>query len=308
MKTITDRISKTYNVPEGYLSETPPVPRSVKIEITSRCDFKCFFCEHTFRDDEHKDIAPALLYKLLEELSEVGVEEVGLFWIGESLLVKELPEYVTYAKSLGFNNVFLTTNGRLATSKRVDALLDAGLDSIKFSVSGSNKENYISVTGVDAFDKVMKNMRYIYSARGDSNKPGIFASSYYDVSNPTEYEKIDELITPFVDEHYPLRLYGSKKIVDGNSGNSQIVSIPRDERKILQSMLPCWSLFTVPHINKEGYLSACFCDPDEKLFMADLKEVSFMDGWHSDKFRALRRAHLSKNVIDTPCEHCIAYR
>lgn len=158
MATITERISQTYNIPEEYLTETPPVPRSVKIEVTSRCDFKCFFCEHTFRDDEHADIDQELLYRMLREMAEAGVREVGLFWIGESMLVKALPKYVAYAKSLGFGNVYLTTNGRLATPKRIDALLKAGLDSIKFSVSGSNRQNYITVTGVDAFDKVLANM------------------------------------------------------------------------------------------------------------------------------------------------------
>ncbi len=307
MATITERISQTYNIPEEYLTETPPVPRSVKIEVTSRCDFKCFFCEHTFRDDEHADIDQELLYRMLREMAEAGVREVGLFWIGESMLVKALPKYVAYAKSLGFGNVYLTTNGRLATPKRIDALLKAGLDSIKFSVSGSNRQNYITVTGVDAFDKVLANMKYLHDARGSSGKPGIFASSYLDVSNPDEYKAIDKLISPYVDEHYPLRLYGSRKIAD-NEGTTQIVRMPDEQRRRLQEMLPCWSLFTLPQINQDGQMSACFCDPDDKLFMADLKKVSFMDGRHSEKFRALCRAHLARDVTGTACEHCIAYR
>jgi hypothetical protein len=307
VKNITDRIGQTFNVSDEFLSETPPVPKSAKIEVTSRCDFKCFFCAHTFRDDDHVDIAPELLYKILTEMAEAGVEEVGLFWIGESMMVKDLPKYVAYAKSLGFRNVYLTTNGRLATPKRIEALIEAGLDSIKFSVSGSNKKNYINVTGVDAFDKVLSNLKYLHKKRGSSNKPEIYASSYLDVANPDEYTKIDNLVSPYVDEHYPLRLYGSRQIAE-KEGAVQIVRMPDERRRRIQEMLPCWSLFTLPHINQNGQMSACFCDPDEKLFMADLKKVSFMEGWHSEKFRALRRAHLAKNVTGTACEHCIAYR
>jgi MoaA/NifB/PqqE/SkfB family radical SAM enzyme len=119
-----------------------------------------FFCEHTFGKDKHADIDPDLLYKILCEMAEVGVEEVGLFWIGESLLFKRLPEYVAYTKSLGCRNVYLTTNGRLATPARVEALIEVGLNSIKFSVSGFNRQNYITVMGVDAFEKVMRNIRH----------------------------------------------------------------------------------------------------------------------------------------------------
>lgn len=306
MENITERISRTYRVPPECLSETPPMPKSAKIEVTSRCDFKCFFCEHTFSADKHADIDPDLLYKILREMAEAGVEEVGLFWIGESLLVKRLPEYVAYAKSLGFKNVYLTTNGRLATPARAEALIEAGLDSIKFSVSGSNRRNYITVTGVDAFDKVMRNIKHVWNYRGARKKPGIFASSYHDLSNPAEYEAIKKLVEPYVDEHYPLRLYGSRK-VDTENGNSQIVRMPSEVGRRLQEMLPCWSLFTLPHINHNGFMSACFCDPDKKLFMGDLKQVSFREAWHSEKFRALRRAHLKRDVNETPCESCIAY-
>jgi hypothetical protein len=240
-------------------------------------------------------------------MSAAGVEEVGLFWIGESMMVRDLPKYVAYAKSLGFRNVYLTTNGRLATAKRVDALIEAGLDSIKFSVSGSNAKNYINVTGVDAFDKVLSNLKYLHKKRGASKKPEIYASSYLDLANPDEYTKIDNLVSPYVDEHYPLRLYGSRQIAE-RDGVVQVISMPEERRRRIQEMLPCWSLFTLPHINQNGQMSACFCDPDEKLFMADLKKVSFMEGWHSEKFRALRRAHLAKNVTGTACEHCLAYR
>lgn len=306
MDNITDRISKTYVVPPERLSETPPFPKSAKVEVTSRCDFKCFFCEHTFSEEKHADIDPKLLYRILEEMAEAGVEEVGLFWIGESLLVKRLPEYVAYAKSLGFRNVYLTTNGRLAKPARMEALIDAGLDSIKFSVSGSNRKNYIAVTGVDAFRQVMDNIKHAWEYRGDRKKPGIYASSYYDVANPAEFEAIKALVTPYVDEHYPLRLYGSRRATTEDA-QTRVIAMPNDARRKLQEMLPCWSLFTLPHITHDGFMSACFCDPRKDLFMADLKQMSFKEAWHSEKFRALRRAHLNRDVTGTPCEHCIAY-
>jgi hypothetical protein len=40
--------------------------------------------------------------------------------------------------------------------------------------------------------------------------------------------------------------------------------------------------------------------------MADLTKVSFAEGWNSDKFQALRAAHLAKDVRGTACESCAA--
>jgi hypothetical protein len=42
--------------------------------------------------------------------------------------------------------------------------------------------------------------------------------------------------------------------------------------------------------------------------MADLAKVPFMEGWNSDAFMALRRAHLKKDVAGTICESCVAYQ
>jgi hypothetical protein len=41
--------------------------------------------------------------------------------------------------------------------------------------------------------------------------------------------------------------------------------------------------------------------------MGDLNTMSFREAWHSDKFRALRRANLAEDVRGTVCEKCLAY-
>ena len=41
---ITERIDNTTRIPESHRAEVIPAPRSVKIELTAACDFKCFFC------------------------------------------------------------------------------------------------------------------------------------------------------------------------------------------------------------------------------------------------------------------------
>ena len=73
-------------------------------------------------------------------------------------------------------------------------------------------------------------------------------------------------------------------------------------------MLPCWSLFTIPHISYDGFMSACYCDFNPDYFMADLKIVSFTGAWHSKKIMKLREKHLEKDILETPCQNCKAYR
>jgi MoaA/NifB/PqqE/SkfB family radical SAM enzyme len=305
MKKIKQRISETSNIPAEYKIEVPPMPQAVKIEVTSKCDLRCFFCSVTYKQKDAGNINSDFLYRLLGELKEAGIQEVGLFWLGEPLLVKELPEYVAYAKKIGIPYVFLTTNGRLATVDRIAQLIASGIDSIKVSINASNREDYIKICGVDAFDQVIYNVQHLRELRQGSSKPSIYASTVFDPDSPSTYETLRPMIEPYVDEYYPLRLYGKasyKQKIDAGGENAKNIS-----KRTLESMLPCWSLFTLPHISYDGYLSACYCDHDHRLYMADLKTMSFKDAWHSAPLIELRRKHLLRTVQDSPCKGCIAY-
>ncbi len=240
---------------------------------------------------------------MIRDLKNVGVEELGLFWIGEPLLTKALPQYVAYAKEVGIPYVFVTTNGRLATLERIKPLFDAGLDSIKYSINAPDRETYKTVCGVDGFDDVIGNLKTAWEYRGKKSKPAIYASTVFDPHNPDPFNRVREMIGPYVDQHYPLRLYGQKRMDDEG------VAIASTEERIpIESKLPCWALFTEPHISFDGHMSACYCDHDERLYMGDLKKMSLMEAWHSNAFTALRKSHLEKNVKGTPCETCIAYK
>ena len=138
--TITERIDAITAIPDDYRMPTPPCPRSVKIELTARCDMQCFFCASAMKLRDKRDMDWDFLTGLLAKLRLAGVEEIGLFYLGESFLFRRLAEAVAHARKLGFPYIFLTTNGRLATPERVRACLEAGLDSLKFSFNWADAE------------------------------------------------------------------------------------------------------------------------------------------------------------------------
>src|SRR5674476_60430 len=109
---ITEHIDAITALPPQRLATFLPAPRSVKIEITGRCNFLCSFCARSMELRDQKDMDRNTFERLALEMSEVGVEELGLFYLGESFLVKWLPEAIEFVKSVAqFPYVFLTTNG-----------------------------------------------------------------------------------------------------------------------------------------------------------------------------------------------------
>ncbi|HEY0663348.1 MAG TPA: radical SAM protein, partial [Thiobacillaceae bacterium] len=162
MQSITERIDRITLLTPEYRCVAPPPPKSVKIELTARCDFQCFFCASPMRLRDRAEIDPAFYRRILREMRELGVEELGRFYLGDAFVCRWLPEAIRYAKQdCGYPYVFLTTNGRMARPPRVRECMEAGLDSLKFSFNFNGPEQFREGTGVRASDfwQVLENLK-----------------------------------------------------------------------------------------------------------------------------------------------------
>lgn len=303
--TITERIDQTTFIPDEYRRVVIPVPKSVKVELTSRCNYKCSFCAHGHLSGKHRDMDFQFFKCLVDSMLEAGVEELGVFYIGESTLYPHLADAIEYAKSSGMPYVFLTTNGSLATPSLLQKLMIAGLDSLKWSLNFSDSRQFSDIAGVKSsiYDKVLENIKVAHALRdGGGYKTRLYASSIrYDGEQLERMEKIVEEVKPYVDEHYWLPLYS----FGGVTGDSKSVAGNPGRFEMMRPALPCWSVFKEGHVTCDGLLSACCFDSSDGWAMADLKEVSFKDGWNSLAYQYLRGRHLSGDVHGTPCEKCI---
>jgi MoaA/NifB/PqqE/SkfB family radical SAM enzyme len=310
MVSITARIDNTTEIQPEYRAEIVPIPKSVKIELTSQCNFQCGFCSHA-NTNNHCAMDKDEYKRIVKELADAGVEELGLFYIGESMMVPWLPEAISYAKEVGIPYVFLTTNGSLATPDKVKAIMEAGLDSLKFSFNNSDAEQFRKVVGIAPrwYAKIIHNIKEAKRVRDEGGyKTKLYASSIkYDGDQQERMQSaVNEIITS-LDEHYWLPLYSfgaqatenekalGMKPGAGNPGRLEAMRPP----------LPCWAVFKEGHITSGGKMSACCFDSADKWAMADLTKTSFVDGWNSEEYQKLRKAHLNMDVHGTACEECI---
>jgi pyruvate-formate lyase-activating enzyme len=291
---IVERIADTQRVPRELQSVTPPFPVKLKIELTAHCDLKCHFCSLTYKPRAKGNMDASVYLKILTDAKASGIRDLGLFWLGEPLIFHKLPDYVAAAKQIGIPYVFVTTNGRMARPDRIRRLIDSGIDSIKFSFNATMRDSYRALTGVDAFDDVLANIRSTWAVRGDRKTPRLYASTVVEKGREEDFAAAHALIGGYVDEHYPLSKYG-------------VQASEHQTARTVESMLPCWSLFTEAHVSYDGHLSACFCDHDSKFYMGDLRTMSLVESWHSAKFIELRTHHLAMDIARTACAGCIAY-
>lgn len=286
-----------------------PAPTSVKIELTGRCNYRCRFCARSDMLRKQGDIDWDLYKRLCREMKNAGVKELGLFYLGESFMYPKLNEAIKFAKDIGFEYVFLTTNASLSNEHKVRGAMAAGLDSLKFSFNYADGHQLAKIAGVkfQLFQTMLNNIKTAWHVRKEGYNCGLYASYIeYDGEQGQKMREAIEQIKPYVDEIYALPLYNQASLVSDKEAAEGWEASPgnRGRAGALRAPLPCWAVFQ-GHITSGGLLSACCFDHNESLTMADLTEVDFMTGWNSPAFVKLRGAHLRKNVKGTPCEGCI---
>jgi MoaA/NifB/PqqE/SkfB family radical SAM enzyme len=149
------------------------LPRSIYIEPTSRCNELCQQCPRTLLSrEEDRDLKFDEFCYIVDQFPEL--ERVVLHGLGEPLLNKDLPRMVRYLKDRGVYVLF-NSNGILLNEKRGRALIEAGLDEYRLSMDGATREVYARVRGVDAFDKIWRNVKaFVDLLRSlDATKPAI---------------------------------------------------------------------------------------------------------------------------------------
>jgi MoaA/NifB/PqqE/SkfB family radical SAM enzyme len=314
---ITERIDNITRIPEDFRRPDPPAPKSVKIEITGRCNFRCGYCPLVTRKQKGRDMDIKLLRKITGEISDLGISEVGVFFMGESfsspdLLVKAIK---ILKRDLGIPYVFLTSNGSLADQKTVARCMMSGLDSLKWSCNIANKEQFSKIVNVRAslFDKVFENIQRAHETREKYGyKTKLYASSihYDDEQQDLMEDLLREKVRPYVDQHYWLPLYSMGSLATAKEKELGLQPIAGNVGRYDNPVppIPCWTLFTEAHIMSDGRMTGCCADATGEWVMGDLSKESFMEAWHSGEFQKLRANHLKGIVKGTKCAKCVIYK
>lgn len=280
-------------VESAVYSETPPFPRIVLVEVSNICNHECTFCAYSEMTRPKGMIDFEAFRRIVRQAFELGARECGLHSGSEPLTCAHLEELIQFLKSIGYEYVYLTTNGTLLTEKKIAAIVDAGIDSIKFSINAGDRETYLSVHGRDHFERVLDNLRLTHKYVVQSRSNVFLAVSFVEIQqNAASFARLEELVRPYVNEIY-------RTIATNQSG--QTPDLPVDPQLPSVCMVP----FNQANITREGYLRVCCNDYQNLLAIEDLNVVGLGEAWHGDSARNIRRRHLCGDLQGTLCHNCL---
>ena len=266
-------------------------PTHVDIEAAVSCQLKCPMClRHTMPSQlMHGVMDFELFKKIVDEISKEKVYSIKLSWRGEPLLNPNIVRMVEYAKKKDIKDVAFLTNGERLNQDLAEALVDAGLDWISFSIDGLN-ENYEKIRFPETFENIVKKVMILKKYRDKKNrkKPLIRVQTIWGAikNYPETYFQFWENIA-------------DKVYVIADQARGDIVDFPRVKNYICR--VP-WQRIVV---GWNGIVPQCITDYSEVNVLGDVKKETLREIWHGKKFKQLRMSIKEGKIYDNKaCSVC----
>ncbi len=317
-----------------------PLPKQLYLEVINRCNSRCATCPLTFHPHE---AAHALEWsEFLRITDQFSVlERVVLHGIGEPLMHPDLVRMIRHLKDRGAYVLF-NSNAILLNGKRVDALIESGLDEIRVSVDGATPETYFRLRGVRAFPKVIANIRAFMTRREElaATRPRVSLWMTGVRENIAELPHLIELAAQLgVAEVYLQRMtyFGEGLAIAGQAiyrsedpalralierveqrarelgvrfaGTGEVH--PGESLRADDSERPwqgCRRPWRLIYITANGNALPCCIAPFtgvpyEEIILGNVNDTSVAEVWNGEGYRAFRAAHVSDQP-PAPCEGC----
>lgn len=281
---------------------------TMRLELTNICNHTCVFCPHAMQMRKKGFMDHEFAMRMLKEAYDLGVRRVALFMNGEPLLVKNLEEYIKYCKTLGYEYVFITTNASFATEERIMSVMDAGIDSIKFSINAGTRESYMKIHGEDNYDNAMSRLRFASEYRKKKGLKcrllaGFVVTDMTKHEMEGQYAKVRDLVDDmlfFKPDNFGGYMVEKYKEYFTGSLNTNLPFYDYPDKKA-----PCSLLFNSVNITYEGYLTLCCSEALNKMVVCDLNNTTLKEAWESEGMIDIRKRHIENNLEGTQCYKCL---
>ncbi len=289
-----------YRAKWGFVAKydhVTPFPLHLDIEVTEACNLRCIMCVHgttgvpiTGRMDM------SFAKSTIDQAAAGGTKSIKFNWRGEPALHTGLEDLVAYAKKKGILEVQINTNGIPYTQKRIEKLIDAGLDRIIFSMDGATKETYEKVRVGSDYDRLTANIRKFHEVREAKGrvKPFIRIQMVRMKENQAEVDRFLEMWKEIADD------IAVKDVSDRGQGNAfysgdQIAVGRKRCNQPWQRMI----------VARDGKVFPCCSDWERTYTIGDATKVPLKDIWKGERMETLRDWNRSGRLDEfDPCKGC----
>lgn len=275
-------------------------PLFVEVETSYACNYKCPFCPQvTLPEKPTGGLMKAdLLDKLFQEFADRRIPSVNLAHGGEPLIRKDIPQLLARLREVGVLDRMLHTNAYLLSETLSEAILEAGVTKMNFSLDAITEPTYDLVRIGGNFDRVYKNVHKfleLKKKRGLSY-PRTRVSFVVTETNKHEQKAFfdywkDKVNVIAYQQEYDFSANGNK------------LRLERQDRP--KGLKPCSLLWQHLCVTHAGHIT-CMHDYQHDNLLGNVKTHTLHDCWNSAEMNRFRDLHKQDRACDVAmCEKCL---
>ena len=284
------------------------IPERIQLEVVFGCNARCSMCPVDLPTNRNKGVMSMDLFTdIVDEMNPYknSIEKFDLWGLGEPLLDKGLFEKIAYAKSKGWHNLAIATNGDLLDENRQNNLLKSGLDTVIFSIDGCTKKIHEDIRkGVD-FDRVVANASNIIVKRnqGDYDTRFVFRFIRQKV-NKAEWDGFRDYWSGLIstDKNDIIICYD----VHSWGGERTGFGVETKKKLDVPTAMCCHHVFDRLIVLWDGTVALCCSDMHHaKYSLGNVRDASPIEIFNNEKMNRIRELHKTNRKDNIKiCKKC----
>lgn len=281
----------------------------IVMEVFGGCNYTCQMCPQTTpgRGKSFTRKMPLNEFKKILDniVPKYGTPIINLEGSGEPTMAKDLAQYVKIVRSKGLKS-FMYCNGARLNGEYMKGVINAGIDFVRFSIIGYNKELYKRWMNIDNFDLIISNIKETKQYIKESGSTCIL-STYHLITDNTnieyEVEQYKKNIINIIETNaYIWKMHNWSGNYDNSNNERDIIN----KRSCGRPFAPELTIRAGGSHGRTGAVVPC-CQtmgpPNEiKSILGHLDKQTFEEIYFGEQYENLREAH--QNEEFDKIEYC----
>jgi len=309
IKYFPNRLKVPYRYILQRLEMQKRLPSVFGFEMTTRCNSLCPMCvRREVKNIENHELEFSILQKVVMEVKDWQQKKVlfNLTGLSEPTLYPYLVDAVSYIKQqIPYARVKIITNGISLVHGLSRRLIRLGLDQIMVSLNAVDRNDYISLCGVNEYETVTKNIKAFLDNRESQglNSPTLDINLKMHEGNREVIPDTISYWKSLISNHDVVSI---SDILPIREGFNVLTCRSPTER------YPCGHLWGEVKLDVHGNIYPCdgkvmdyrFRERSE-LYLGNISNLTIEDAYLSAKVSDLRRKHLDGETESLPtCAQC----
>lgn len=289
-------------------------PFFLSVETANYCNLHCPECpvgQRTTVREDARLFQFELFQKLIDEQKRT-LFHVILYFQGEPLINKKLPDFINYAhKARIYTSI--STNAQLLNKKNAKELILAGLDKIIVSVDGATQEVYEQYRVGGKLQKVIEGVEALNELKRELNSPTPMVEMQFIVLKTNE-NQMDDMKRLARKLQVDRLVFKTAQLYDFENGHPLLTTKDKyarykylpDGSLQIKNQLPnhCWRLWNGAVVNAFGEVLPCCYDKASDYSYGNVEKQPFLSVWQGSSGRSFRDSVLANRKQYEMCRNC----